>query len=151
MALSATTPQNPQGSPQGPANSLHGPTREVLGQGPRPGDPSDSGHLTSSQTTGAGDADCSGPALLGTVFNLHPAASTAARANGHPRGDRRRDLGLPPDSASTVLSSELESSSFIDSDEEDNTSRWAGPGRVACGSDPLAAGAPAPCLPRHRP
>ncbi|KAM5322470.1 segment polarity protein dishevelled homolog DVL-1 isoform 4-T4 [Glossophaga mutica] len=47
----------------------------------------------------------------------------AARANGHPRGDRRRDLGLPPDSASTVLSSELESSSFIDSDEEDNTSR----------------------------
>uniref|UniRef100_A0A8C6A511 Dishevelled segment polarity protein 1 n=1 Tax=Marmota marmota marmota TaxID=9994 RepID=A0A8C6A511_MARMA len=50
----------------------------------------------------------------------------AARANGHPRGDRRRDLGLPPDSASTVLSSELESSSFIDSDEEDNTSRWAG-------------------------
>ncbi|XP_037002790.2 segment polarity protein dishevelled homolog DVL-1 isoform X4 [Artibeus jamaicensis] len=47
----------------------------------------------------------------------------AARANGHPRGDRRRDLGLPPDSTSTVLSSELESSSFIDSDEEDNTSR----------------------------
>eukprot|EP00073_Rattus_norvegicus_P046998 XP_017449148.1 PREDICTED: segment polarity protein dishevelled homolog DVL-1 isoform X4 [Rattus norvegicus] len=47
----------------------------------------------------------------------------AARTNGHPRGDRRRELGLPPDSASTVLSSELESSSFIDSDEEDNTSR----------------------------
>ncbi|XP_012886839.1 PREDICTED: segment polarity protein dishevelled homolog DVL-1, partial [Dipodomys ordii] len=47
----------------------------------------------------------------------------AARTNGHPRGDRRRDLGLPPDSASTALSSELESSSFIDSDEEDNTSR----------------------------
>ncbi|XP_035295213.1 segment polarity protein dishevelled homolog DVL-1 isoform X6 [Cricetulus griseus] len=47
----------------------------------------------------------------------------ASRTNGHPRGDRRRDLGLPPDSASTVLSSELESSSFIDSDEEDNTSR----------------------------
>ncbi|XP_036918102.1 segment polarity protein dishevelled homolog DVL-1 isoform X3 [Sturnira hondurensis] len=47
----------------------------------------------------------------------------AARANGHPRGDRRRDLGLPPDSTSTVLSSELESSSFIDSEEEDNTSR----------------------------
>ncbi|XP_019567652.2 segment polarity protein dishevelled homolog DVL-1 isoform X4 [Rhinolophus sinicus] len=47
----------------------------------------------------------------------------AARTNGHPRGDRRRDLGLPPDSASTVLSSELESSSFIDSDEDDNTSR----------------------------
>ncbi|XP_029803019.1 segment polarity protein dishevelled homolog DVL-1 isoform X2 [Suricata suricatta] len=47
----------------------------------------------------------------------------AGRTNGHPRGDRRRDLGLPPDSASTVLSSELESSSFIDSDEDDNTSR----------------------------
>lgn len=54
-----------------------------------------------------------------------PAVPTAARTNGHPRGDRRRDLGLPPDSASTVLSSELESSSFIDSDEDDNTSRWA--------------------------
>ncbi|XP_025141495.1 segment polarity protein dishevelled homolog DVL-1 isoform X4 [Bubalus bubalis] len=52
-----------------------------------------------------------------------PAVPTAARTNGHPRGDRRRDLGLPPDSASTVLSSELESSSFIDSDEDDNTSR----------------------------
>nr|KAF6504765.1 dishevelled segment polarity protein 1 [Rousettus aegyptiacus] len=47
----------------------------------------------------------------------------AARTNGHPRGDRRRDLGLPPDSASTVLSSELESSSFIDSDEDGSTSR----------------------------
>ncbi|KAM7097806.1 segment polarity protein dishevelled homolog DVL-1 isoform 1-T1 [Molossus nigricans] len=47
----------------------------------------------------------------------------ATRANGHPRGDRRRDLGLPPDSASTALSSELESSSFIDSEEDDNTSR----------------------------
>uniref|UniRef100_K9IM48 Putative dishevelled 3 n=1 Tax=Desmodus rotundus TaxID=9430 RepID=K9IM48_DESRO len=47
----------------------------------------------------------------------------ATRANGHPRGDRRRDLGLPPDSASTVLSSELESSSFIDSDEDEHTSR----------------------------
>lgn len=52
-----------------------------------------------------------------------PLVPTAARANGHPRGDRRRDLGLPPDSASTALSSELESSSFVDSDEEDNTSR----------------------------
>nr|XP_023491810.1 segment polarity protein dishevelled homolog DVL-1 isoform X5 [Equus caballus] len=47
----------------------------------------------------------------------------ATRTNGHLRGDRRRDLGLPPDSTSTVLSSELESSSFIDSDEDDNTSR----------------------------
>nr|XP_031319647.1 segment polarity protein dishevelled homolog DVL-1 isoform X2 [Camelus dromedarius] len=47
----------------------------------------------------------------------------ASRTNGHQRGDRRRDLGLPPDSTSTVLSSELESSSFIDSDEDENTSR----------------------------
>ena len=62
-------------------------------------------------------------------------------------------MGLPPDSASTVLSSELESSSFIDSEEDDNTSRWAragargGAGRVrrcarvcpcacACGQGP---------------
>ncbi|KAG8505519.1 Segment polarity protein dishevelled-DVL-1 [Galemys pyrenaicus] len=49
----------------------------------------------------------------------------AARTNGHPRGERRRDLGLPSDSASTVLSSELESSSFADSDDED-TSRHVG-------------------------
>ncbi|XP_021563930.1 segment polarity protein dishevelled homolog DVL-1-like [Carlito syrichta] len=47
----------------------------------------------------------------------------AARINGHPRGERRRELGLPPDSASTLLSSELESSSFVDSDEDGNTSR----------------------------
>uniref|UniRef100_H2RBE2 Dishevelled segment polarity protein 1 n=1 Tax=Pan troglodytes TaxID=9598 RepID=H2RBE2_PANTR len=46
----------------------------------------------------------------------------AARTNGHPRGDRRRDVGLPPDSASTALSSELESSSFVDSDEDGSTS-----------------------------
>ncbi|XP_017750699.1 PREDICTED: segment polarity protein dishevelled homolog DVL-1 [Rhinopithecus bieti] len=47
----------------------------------------------------------------------------AARTNGHPRGDRRRDVGLPPESASAVLSSELESSSFVDSDEDGSTSR----------------------------
>uniref|UniRef100_A0A2K6UEN1 Dishevelled segment polarity protein 1 n=1 Tax=Saimiri boliviensis boliviensis TaxID=39432 RepID=A0A2K6UEN1_SAIBB len=47
----------------------------------------------------------------------------AARTNGHPRGDRRRDVGLPPDSTSTALSSELESSSFVDSDEDGSTSR----------------------------
>uniref|UniRef100_A0A2K5HI40 Dishevelled segment polarity protein 1 n=1 Tax=Colobus angolensis palliatus TaxID=336983 RepID=A0A2K5HI40_COLAP len=46
----------------------------------------------------------------------------AARTNGHPRGDRR-DGGLPPESASAVLSSELESSSFVDSDEDGSTSR----------------------------
>nr|XP_054092792.1 segment polarity protein dishevelled homolog DVL-1 isoform X4 [Callithrix jacchus] len=47
----------------------------------------------------------------------------ATRTNGHPRGDRRRDVGLPPDSTSTALSSELESSSFVDSDEDGSTSR----------------------------
>ncbi|XP_045155027.1 segment polarity protein dishevelled homolog DVL-1 isoform X1 [Echinops telfairi] len=45
----------------------------------------------------------------------------ASRTNGHPRAERRRDLGLPHDSASTAMSSELESSSFIDSDEEDTS------------------------------
>ncbi|KAM4652435.1 segment polarity protein dishevelled homolog DVL-1 isoform 1-T1 [Discoglossus pictus] len=43
------------------------------------------------------------------------------RINGHPKLDRIRDPG-GYDSASTVMSSELESSSFVDSDE-DNTSR----------------------------
>ncbi|XP_037684659.1 segment polarity protein dishevelled homolog DVL-1 isoform X2 [Choloepus didactylus] len=47
----------------------------------------------------------------------------ASRTNGHPRGERRRDLGQPPDSASTMMSSELESSSFVDSDEDGSTSR----------------------------
>ncbi|XP_077007722.1 segment polarity protein dishevelled homolog DVL-1 isoform X2 [Tamandua tetradactyla] len=47
----------------------------------------------------------------------------ASRNNGHPRGERRRDAGLPPDSMSTMMSSELESSSFIDSDEDGSTSR----------------------------
>ncbi|XP_073459053.1 segment polarity protein dishevelled homolog DVL-1 isoform X4 [Aquarana catesbeiana] len=43
------------------------------------------------------------------------------RINGHPKVERMRDPG-GYDSASTVMSSELESSSFVDSDE-DNTSR----------------------------
>ncbi|KAK2082249.1 Segment polarity protein dishevelled DVL-1 [Saguinus oedipus] len=47
----------------------------------------------------------------------------AAWTNGHPRGDRWRDVGLPPDSTSTALSCELESSSFVDSDEDGSTSR----------------------------
>ncbi|KAK2082081.1 Segment polarity protein dishevelled DVL-1 [Saguinus oedipus] len=47
----------------------------------------------------------------------------AAWTNGNPRGDRRRDVGLPPDSTSTALSCELESSSFVDSDEDGSTSR----------------------------
>ncbi|KAK2105608.1 Segment polarity protein dishevelled DVL-1 [Saguinus oedipus] len=56
-----------------------------------------------------------------------PAAPTATRTNGHPRGDRRRDVGLPPDSTSTALSSELESSSFVDSDEDGSTSSCISP------------------------
>ncbi|OCT70582.1 hypothetical protein XELAEV_18037506mg [Xenopus laevis] len=44
------------------------------------------------------------------------------RINGHPKLDRIRDPG-GYDSASTVMSSELESSSFVDSDEDENTSR----------------------------
>ncbi|XP_029434209.1 segment polarity protein dishevelled homolog DVL-1 isoform X3 [Rhinatrema bivittatum] len=44
------------------------------------------------------------------------------RINGHPKLDRHRDPAVY-DSSSTVMSSELESSSFIDSDEEDQTSR----------------------------
>ncbi|XP_032350780.1 segment polarity protein dishevelled homolog DVL-1 isoform X3 [Camelus ferus] len=59
----------------------------------------------------------------------------ASRTNGHQRGDRRRDLGLPPDSTSTVLSSELESSSFIDSDEDENTSRWAWVGGLSSSTE----------------
>ncbi|KAK2109162.1 Segment polarity protein dishevelled DVL-1 [Saguinus oedipus] len=47
----------------------------------------------------------------------------AAWTNAHPRGDQRRDVGLPPDSTSTALSCELESSSFVDSDEDGSTSR----------------------------
>ncbi|XP_075045904.1 segment polarity protein dishevelled homolog DVL-1 isoform X2 [Mixophyes fleayi] len=43
------------------------------------------------------------------------------RINGHPKVERMRDPG-GYDSTSTVMSSELESSSFVDSDE-DNTSR----------------------------
>uniref|UniRef100_A0A8C5WF83 Dishevelled segment polarity protein 1 n=1 Tax=Leptobrachium leishanense TaxID=445787 RepID=A0A8C5WF83_9ANUR len=43
------------------------------------------------------------------------------RVNGHPKLDRLRDPG-GYDSASTVMSSELDTSSFVDSDE-DNTSR----------------------------
>ncbi|KAG8434349.1 hypothetical protein GDO86_012651 [Hymenochirus boettgeri] len=44
------------------------------------------------------------------------------RINGHPKQDRIRDLA-GYDSTSTVMSSELESSSFVDSDEDENTSR----------------------------
>ncbi|KAJ7421493.1 Segment polarity protein dishevelled DVL-3 [Willisornis vidua] len=48
----------------------------------------------------------------------------APRLNGHPKGDRHREHPPGYDSASTMLSSELESSSFIDSDGDDHTSSW---------------------------
>uniref|UniRef100_A0A4W3HBW6 Dishevelled segment polarity protein 1a n=1 Tax=Callorhinchus milii TaxID=7868 RepID=A0A4W3HBW6_CALMI len=44
------------------------------------------------------------------------------RINGHTKAERQRDPG-GYESASTVMSSELDSSSFIDSDDDDNTSR----------------------------
>ncbi|OCT72667.1 hypothetical protein XELAEV_18035651mg [Xenopus laevis] len=59
-------------------------------------------------------------------IRCHPEAQPRVgrfpRINGHPKLDRIRDPG-GYDSASTVMSSELESSSFVDSDEDENTSR----------------------------
>ncbi|KAB1269262.1 Segment polarity protein dishevelled-like protein DVL-1 [Camelus dromedarius] len=72
---------------------------------------------------------------LGPLWCTHALLTLASRTNGHQRGDRRRDLGLPPDSTSTVLSSELESSSFIDSDEDENTSRWAWVGGLSSSTE----------------
>ncbi|XP_061086033.1 segment polarity protein dishevelled homolog DVL-3-like, partial [Conger conger] len=46
------------------------------------------------------------------------------RMNGHSRPERRADLG-GYDSASTAMSSELESTSFCDSEDEDATSRFS--------------------------
>ncbi|NWV29519.1 DVL1 protein, partial [Origma solitaria] len=43
--------------------------------------------------------------------------------NGHPKLERHREHPPGYDSSSTMLSSELESSSFIDSEDDDNTSR----------------------------
>lgn len=48
---------------------------------------------------------------------------TVPRINGHPKLDRHREHPPGYDSSSTMMSSELESSSFIDSDDDDNTSR----------------------------
>ncbi|OBS70586.1 hypothetical protein A6R68_00869 [Neotoma lepida] len=47
----------------------------------------------------------------------------AARLNGTAKGERRREPG-GYDSSSTLMSSELETTSFFDSDEDDSTSRW---------------------------
>lgn len=75
---------------------------------------------------------CSVPSLL-TSYPLFPALSplwtqlpiplTAARLNGTAKGERRREPG-GYDSSSTLMSSELETTSFFDSDEDDSTSRW---------------------------
>lgn len=45
------------------------------------------------------------------------------RLNGTAKGERRREPG-GYDSSSTLMSSELETTSFFDSDEDDSTSRW---------------------------
>ncbi|EHB12545.1 Segment polarity protein dishevelled-like protein DVL-3 [Heterocephalus glaber] len=47
----------------------------------------------------------------------------ATRLNGTAKGERRREPG-GYDSSSTLMSSELETTSFFDSDEDDSTSRW---------------------------
>lgn len=56
---------------------------------------------------------------------VDPAATSlaAARLNGTTKGERRREPG-GYDSSSTLMSSELETTSFFDSDEDDSTSRW---------------------------
>ncbi|XP_053256733.1 segment polarity protein dishevelled homolog DVL-1 isoform X1 [Podarcis raffonei] len=46
-----------------------------------------------------------------------------SRINGHPKLDQHREHPPGYDSSSTMMSSELESSSFIDSDNDENTSR----------------------------
>uniref|UniRef100_A0A8C3L2X4 Dishevelled segment polarity protein 3 n=1 Tax=Chrysolophus pictus TaxID=9089 RepID=A0A8C3L2X4_CHRPC len=55
----------------------------------------------------------------------------APRVNGTVKGERRRDLG-GYESSSTLMSSELETTSFFDSDEDDSTSRYekSGSGRT---------------------
>lgn len=62
------------------------------------------------------------------VVSLWPVSCTlsrlfiAPRVNGTVKGERRRDLG-GYESSSTLMSSELETTSFFDSDEDDSTSR----------------------------
>lgn len=62
---------------------------------------------------------CSSSLTSNTPFILF----TVPRINGHPKLDRHREHPPGYDSSSTMMSSELESSSFIDSDDDDNTSR----------------------------
>ncbi|KAB0391129.1 hypothetical protein E2I00_002193, partial [Balaenoptera physalus] len=75
------------------------------------------------------------PSVLTTHRNCHrpwsaqealgtpgPHPSTT-RLNGTAKGERRREPG-GYDSSSTLMSSELETTSFFDSDEDDSTSRW---------------------------
>lgn len=75
---------------------------------------------------------CSGPGLpasyplfpaLSLVWTQLPISLAAARLNGTTKGERRREPG-GYDSSSTLMSSELETTSFFDSDEDDSTSRW---------------------------
>lgn len=73
-------------------------------------------------------APLSGPLFLLLCYpgrGVSPAASSpaAARLNGTAKGERRREAG-GYDSSSTLMSSELETTSFFDSDEDDSTSRW---------------------------
>lgn len=60
---------------------------------------------------------------LGLAWTQLPASLAAARLNGTAKGERRREPG-GYDSSSTLMSSELETTSFFDSDEDDSTSRW---------------------------
>lgn len=61
---------------------------------------------------------------VGPVNQQSPLFPPATRLNGTAKGERRREPG-GYDSSSTLMSSELETTSFFDSDEDDSTSRWA--------------------------
>ncbi|MGH0191091.1 UNVERIFIED_CONTAM: hypothetical protein FKN15_056253 [Acipenser sinensis] len=62
--------------------------------------------------------------VVGVVSNpvsLSPPA--VSRVNGHAKLERRHDVG-GYESSSTLMSSELESTSFFDSEEDDSASRY---------------------------
>ena len=63
--------------------------------------------------------DCTG---LLSWFSL--VAPTGGRLNGHSRPERRPELA-GYDSSSTLMSSELDTTSFFDSEDDDSASRWA--------------------------
>ncbi|KAB1284203.1 Segment polarity protein dishevelled-like protein DVL-3 [Camelus dromedarius] len=63
------------------------------------------------------------PELWICLAPVQPLAPT--RLNGTAKGERRREPG-GYDSSSTLMSSELETTSFFDSDEDDSTSRLCG-------------------------